>query len=106
MYNAKIESITWRSEVEGSGSYVLLKGPDVNFEAHHMILIVSLGILRYVIKNCKRNDENSDTNQQPQDLVFHVLESPLPPRKASAIRINFINYHINLILKLWHYHNN
>lgn len=90
VYNAKIESIAWGSEVEGSGSSVLLKGPDINFEADHVILTVSLGVLKSVIKNCKRNDADSVTDQQPQDLVFHGFEPPLPPRKASAIsRLGF-----------------
>lgn len=90
VYNAKVESIVWGSEVEGSGSSVLLKGPNVAVEADHVILTVSLGVLKSVIKNCKRNDADSLKDQQPQDLVFHGFQPPLPPRKASAIsRLGF-----------------
>jgi spermine oxidase len=90
VYNAKVESIAWGSEVGGSGSAVLLKGPNVDVEVDHVILTVSLGVLKSVIKNCKRNDADSVKDQQPQDLVFHGFRPPLPPRKASAIsRLGF-----------------
>jgi spermine oxidase len=91
VYNAKVESIVWGCEVGISGSRaVLLKGPDVNVEADHVILTVSLGVLKSVIKNCNKNDADSVKDQPPQDPVFHGFQPPLPSRKTNAIsRLGF-----------------
>lgn len=91
VYNAKVESIVWGCEVGGSGSRaVLLKGPDVNVEADHVIVTVSLGVLKSVIKNCNKNDADSVKDWQPQCPVFHGFQPPLPSRKTDAIsRLGF-----------------
>lgn len=91
VYNAKVESVTWGCEAGGSGSRaVLLKGPDVDVEADHVILTVSLGVLKSVIKDCNKNDADNVKDQQPQVPVFHGFRPPLPPRKANAIsRLGF-----------------
>jgi len=91
VYNAKVESVTWGCEAGGSGSRaVLLKGSDVDVEADHVILTVSLGVLKSVIKNCNKNDTDTVKDQRPQGPVFHGFQPPLPPRKVSAIsRLGF-----------------
>ncbi|KAH9307521.1 hypothetical protein KI387_035432 [Taxus chinensis] len=81
MYNARVESIEW--SCEGRSRAVLLKGPDI--AADHVILTVSLGVLKSCIKGCKKNDVDSGKDVA-EGLGFGGFQPPLPSWKVDAIR--------------------
>ncbi|GLJ23970.1 hypothetical protein SUGI_0455660 [Cryptomeria japonica] len=84
MFNARVERIEWCCD---GSKPVLLKGPDI--EADHVILTVSLGVLKSCIKGCKKNDVDSGKDEA-DGLSFGGFQPPLPSRKVDAIsRLGF-----------------
>ncbi|KAH9308337.1 hypothetical protein KI387_036248, partial [Taxus chinensis] len=81
MYNARVESIEW--SCEGRSRAVLLKGPDIVVD--HVILTVSLGVLKSCIKGCKKNDVDSGKDVA-EGLGFGGFQPLLPSWKVDAIR--------------------